>query len=76
MKPMLDNETGARIPGVSFAANRETERTTPRGYRRTPTTPTTRTLHKDRTGGDLFLFAHLTVEVSVLFIYYKSLTFV
>ena len=28
-----------------------------------------RTLHKDRTGGDLFLFTHLTVEVSVLFIY-------
>ena len=27
-----------------------------------------RTLHKDRTGGDLFLFTHLTVEVSV-FIY-------
>ena len=24
-----------------------------------------RTLHKDRTGGDLFLFTHLTVEVSV-----------
>jgi len=31
-----------------------------------------RTLHKDRKGGDLFLFTHLTVEVSVfiyLFIY-------
>ena len=27
-----------------------------------------RTLHKDRTGGDLFLFTHLTVEVPV-FIY-------
>jgi len=31
-----------------------------------------RTLHKDRTGGDLFLFTHLTVEVSV-FIYLFTL---
>ena len=34
------------------------------------------TLHKDRTGGDLFLFTHLTVEVSVfihLFIFVISL---
>ena len=71
-------EDGARhlVLVAPSVPNRETERTTPRGYRRTPTTPTTRTLHKDRTGGDLFLFAHLTVEVSVLFIYYKSLTFV
>ena len=30
-----------------------------------------RTLHKDRTGGDMFLFTHLPVEVSVLFICYS-----
>ena len=28
-----------------------------------------RTLHKDRTGGDLFLFTHLTVGCPFLFIY-------
>ena len=39
-------------------------RTTPASRRPHPQ----RTMHKDRTGGDLFLFAHRTVEVSV-FIY-------
>ena len=41
-------------------------RTTPASRRRPHPQ---RTLHKDRTGGDLFLFTHLLVEVSVLFLY-------
>ena len=45
------------------------ERTTPASRRPHPQ----RTLHKDRTGGYLFLFTHLTGEVSV-FIYYLLFT--
>ena len=31
-----------------------------------------RTLHKDRTGGDLFLFTHLTVKVYVFYVFISA----
>ena len=44
--------------GVPFSASPPSGRTTPASRRPHPQ----RTLHKDRKGGGLFLFTHLTVE--------------
>ena len=58
------NEKQASVRDSEFAGD---GRTTPASRRPHPRV-TQRPLHKDRTGGDLFPFTHLTVEVYVVFI--------
>ena len=51
-----------KTASASPPSGEDNPRTTPASRRPHPQ----RTLHKDRTGGDLFLFTHLLLEVSVL----------